>query len=49
MIESLVSVAGEDEFCPVPKYRAPRFASTVGLFHTTAPLGPHICTPSRLT
>ncbi len=47
-IASLVSVAGEEEFWPVPKYSTPRFASMVGLFQTTAPLGPHICTPSRL-
>src|SRR5512139_3045520 len=49
MMASLVPVAGDDEFCPVPKYSAPRFTSTVGLFQTTAPLGPHICTPSRFT
>ena len=48
MMASLVSVAGDEEFCPVPKYNKPRFASMVGLFQTTAPLGPHICTPSRL-
>ena len=46
-IASLVRVAGDDMFSPVPIYSWLRLASMLGLFHTVAPDGPIMLVPTE--